>query len=164
MSTLPNNQASSTGVRLRAARPRYAIGIDPGVNTGLAVWDRTEKKLIECRTVDFWSAYWHLINTYQIFDTDMYVELSKGMGMYWRNRQEAAGSPVVLQSKAKMMGSVIRESELLIKGLRHVGYNVVECKPTREKKWDQQYFKRLTGWEKQANEHARDAARLCWMR
>ena len=33
------------------------IGIDPGKETGFAVYDLLEKELIDLRTLDFWSAY-----------------------------------------------------------------------------------------------------------
>jgi len=36
--------------KLLTSTARLWIGIDPGVNTGLAVWNRAEKRLIELRT------------------------------------------------------------------------------------------------------------------
>jgi hypothetical protein len=42
-------------------RKRYVVGIDPGVKTGFAVWDRKEKQFVSVETRDFWGVMIPLI-------------------------------------------------------------------------------------------------------
>ena len=59
---------------------------------------------------------------------------------------------------AQNAGAVQREAELLVEGLRRLGYDVVEHEPSTSKKWDHQSLEGLIGeWNGPSNEHTRDA-------
>jgi hypothetical protein len=59
------------------------------------------------------------------------------------------------------IGSVMRESELLVLLLQGVGYEVVQVKPDYgATKWTREELEQITGWTKETSEHGRDAVRL----
>lgn len=134
----------------------YLIGIDGGVLTGFAVYDRKARHLTRVDTTTFWGAY-EAVRIYNITSTAVIIEAPQ------LNRpvfdRDSADSHKKHGRLAMNVGSVKRESQLLAEGLRRAGYLVIEEKPTTAK-WDAMYFARVTGWPKRCSQHARDAAKL----
>jgi hypothetical protein len=58
------------------------------------------------------------------------------------------------------VGSVKRETSLLIERFESLGYEVKKVKPIRAPKWTQEQLTRYTGWTERTSQHGRDAARL----
>jgi len=131
---------------------RYVIGIDPGKKTGFAVYDRSQKKLIEVESTNFCSL---------IFDVDIrfhpdmvykvIIEKPKTKQMFHKKASPTMGVNV---------GMNRREAELLIEWFELKAYNVVASKPLG--KVDKDRFKKLTGWQGRTNEHSRDAGMLAY--
>lgn len=133
---------------------RYVLGIDCGVNTGFALWDCTEKKLIVVKTYsahEAWSAVRHLTHVYgkdAVFIRFEDARLRKWFGDAGREQLQGAGSI--------KRDSTLWEDFCKIEG---IAYEAVA--PKRNKtKTTAEYFKRVTGWQKATNEHSRDAGMM----
>jgi hypothetical protein len=135
------------------------IGIDPGVNTGFAVYDRNLHKIVLARTVTFWELFRDLLPDYPPSVADIVVEdanLNKPTFKEhggWEGRKR--------EKISRNVGSVQAESRLIIEGLRLMGYTVLSIKPGG-KKWDSQMLERITGYGLRTSQHVRDAIRFCY--
>jgi len=137
------------------ARKRFLIGLDGGVNTGFALYDRQTRQLTDVRTMTFWSAYDYITsmrtdNVEIIIEAPQLIRPTFSHGENERRKREKIASNV---------GSVKRESALLAEGLRLRGFTVTETKPDSAK-WSNEYFQRITKWTGRTSQHGRDAARL----
>lgn len=177
MSTLPSRRqfkeaTDSPIIPVGRSLHRFAIGVDPGDHTGFAVFDRQEKKLVEVLTLDFWRTYWHVVNSYQPGDCRIYIEFTKHLKIHKRHyaaakaveQRSGKGGRGTLMKIIRDAGGVIRESELLIQGLRLAGYHVEEAGVADKNTWTEGFFKQVTKWQPTVSQHARDAVCLCWMR
>lgn len=140
-----------------AEMKRYSIGVDPGKETGFAVYDRKEKRLIEVVTLDFWGVVDRMEKEYPPDRVHkLVIELPNGKSV-WHKIAKARGA---VERTGVNVGSVIREAELLIKRMKESGYNVITPHPLG--KVDKNQFKRITGWQGKTNPHARDAGMMCF--
>jgi hypothetical protein len=136
---------------------RYMIGLDGGVHTGMAVWDRETRTLVELVTLDFWRALDAITERYGADETLVVVEdPSKHRPVFARNTRSLESIRAAMKV-AQNVGEVKRETVLLIEGLRRRGYTVETFAPTRSKPTEA-YFRQLTGYEGRCSAHARDAA------
>lgn len=150
------------------ARKRYVVGIDPGVKTGFAVWDRDGRRLLSVETADFWTVFFQISNApiLRPEDTVVVVEVAHYAPVF-RERKAKGQNENHAARLAQNVGQVMREAKLLAEGLRRLGYEVIEQKPLGKAKKaadDVRDFERLTGWTERTSQHARDAARLCYGR
>ncbi len=137
---------------------RYVIGVDPGVRTGVAEFDR-KARAWKLYTSDFWQLY-ETFRAYE-FPADLLVVVEDparnrpvfDRGVTGRRRLHVAQS----------VGGVKREATLLIEGLRRVGVAVIPVAPVRAQKWDAAALAAAIGYTRATNEHERDAARLARM-
>jgi len=136
----------------------YYIGIDAGTKTGICVWDKHEKQIKQLEALPIHKAmnevaYWNRFAPGKIF-----VRLEDARLRKWipkqknekaeRGRREGAG-----YVKAHC---AIWEAYLIDMG---IPFELVPPKNNKTKvKAD--YFKIITGWEGQTNEHTRDAGML----
>lgn len=133
---------------------RYVIGVDPGVTVGLAVWDRLERKFQAITSTDFWGVFdW--AEKYPPDTCRFVVETADSAPVFWQRKAGAANANT-LAKIARNVGQVTREAQLLVRGLRRLGYDVSEIKPMGKQK--DQEFRRLTKWNQRTNQHERDAA------
>ncbi len=156
MSISPSQSGGLKRLADAAGRYTYAIGIDPGAETGIAIWNRVEKRFEKIESLDFWSAFAYIVNTFDVKDCRLFIELTKGVPVY--NRYRGEGNQAMVLKIAMNAGGVVRESELLIEGFRQAGFEVVECPAVN--KQNQEQFKRLTGWAARTNQHERDSGVL----
>jgi len=152
---------------------RFVVGIDPGVKTGIAIWDRESGSLVMVETMDFWGVMLPLVcdidnlspgNVIRNTNTEFVVEIAHYAPTF-RERRGKASNVGTMDRMARNVGGVTREAQLIVSGLRACGYIVTEQKPLGKAKKaadDRAQFERLTGWTKQTSQHARDAARLCF--
>jgi hypothetical protein len=131
---------------------RYAIGIDPGVKTGIAVWDKKERKFIEMYTTDIMTA-WSKIQTYK-GDSVVVVEdphLRTWFGKSSVEKYQGAGS---IKRDFKIWKSLLDTTEwpyrtIAPKEVQHIGNHA--------------YFKALTRCDMpRSSQHARDAAMMVY--
>ncbi|WP_129714650.1 hypothetical protein [Pedobacter sp. SYP-B3415] len=131
---------------------KIIIGIDPGVNTGVAIYNKSTKQLEEVRTCLLHEAF-ELVISYRSLITMVRVEDAR-QRKWFGARAEA---------KQQGAGSVKRdcgawEDFLVAKEIPHEF--IAPVKGTT--KVTAAYFAKLTGWIKKTSNHARDAAMLVW--
>lgn len=133
------------------------IGIDPGKQTGFAVYDGD--RFLEISTRTFWEAFYR-VELYRIQQEikQIIIEVPDTKHVW----QKAAASTKALQRQGVNVGSVIREAELLAEGLERLGLPVKRVAP--RKKVNAEIFKKYTGYTSRTNQHERDAALLCFGR
>jgi len=143
------------------------IGIDGGKKTGFAAIRDGEIILLEtwdfCRVTDYLRMRKHdgWIDAAKIFVEDP-AQISP---VFRRAKPQGnANAEIAIQNKiAEAVGGVKRESRLLIKCLRRMGYDVTPVKPARSK-LNAKRFTQITGCTRRTNPHERDAAMLIWGR
>jgi hypothetical protein len=134
---------------------RFIIGIDPGTNTGFAIYDRQAKHLIEVRTVSAHEA-WDKIRRYKTTVSDqMYIRWEDCRKREWFGK---AG-----RERLKGVGSVERDCSLWQEFLTREGLSNEAVAPKdTQTKVSADYFMKLTKWPKTGSQHSRDAAMLCY--
>jgi len=133
-------------------RARYAVGIDPGRDTGKAIYDRHEKKLVDVSTTDFWGVY-NAAYASSPEDFEFFVEVPHTK-KNWQKSQCAITSVNI--------GSVLRESVLLADGIEQLGFITHRIHP--QGKVSHVVLRKITGYSGKTNQHVRDAIMLCWQR
>lgn len=132
---------------------KFAIGIDPGVNTGVGVWDVDAKKLVR-------------VESMMLVDALMFVqELHQSGNVAFVRFEDARLRTGYFgpNAKAKQQGagSVKRDSKVWEEFLRSRAIPFEAISPqTKGAKVNAVVFKKLTGWDKASNEHGRDAAMM----
>lgn len=143
----------------------YSLGIDPGVNTGICLFDRTTRKIAVLATIDFWGVFDFLDALYAIMPVESITVVIENSALNKPTFSKAGGNTALkMQKISRNVGFNQRESILLIEGIRRLGYEVKEIRPSGKKgekrKWTKEVFENLTGWKKQSSQHSRDAAML----
>jgi hypothetical protein len=143
------------------------LGIDPGVNTGLAVYCSKSDALEAVFTTDFWGSV-EFIDKYiedawcinqQVIAV---VELSDTRHVWHKSAKSKFKTDAAKVSVGLDVGSVLREATLLVKYLEKRGITTYTVPPAKDGKKDADFFARATGWSKQTNQHSRDAGLLCY--
>ena len=136
---------------------RYIIGIDTGVNTGYAVWDRVEKKLLEVETLKIHKALKKVEGFYCLFGSEgVLVRVEDARKRKWFGGGDAS-------YKSQGAGSVKRDSLVWEDFLKDLGADFEMLHPAKGlTKWSAEAFKSVTGWKERCSGHARDAAMLCY--
>ena len=153
------------------------LGIDPGKNTGFAVWMRKPKTqwFTEITTTDFHGAI-EKIQEFQLViapQQDMRLvvvieaaNLNKSVHPSLLNMITGTADEKLRRvlKIAQDVGGIRRECELLIGWCERQKITTIAAKPTAQSltKLDAEKFNRLTGWTQRTNEHSRDAAMLVW--
>lgn len=129
-------------------------GIDPGVNTGFAFYNKESKKLIEVR-----SAKIHMvmleIRTYIDMIDEVFVEdarLRKWFGNSGKEQLQGAGS---IKRDCSIWEDFLTDYK--------IDFKLIAPKNNKTK-LNCAEFRSITGWTEQTNEHARDAAMLVYGR
>ncbi|MFQ5570981.1 MAG: hypothetical protein ACE5G0_14980 [Rhodothermales bacterium] len=144
------------------------VGIDPGRETGLAVYALALKELLECRSCSFWEAVVvfrdHLL---PLGDggvvAEVVIEDSRRLPLYARNRKRRM-TREARDRMCRSVGRIDRDIALWEEWLRDRGYEVLLVEPSKEAKWTAEDLRRICGWAESTNQHGRDAARLVWGR
>lgn len=135
-------------------KPKLWIGVDPGVNTGYAVW-RTATQRFDVVTsakacvVETWIA------GYLPGDIHVVVEDTRKLRLPGRLQQRDA---------YKGLGSVHRDMQRWEEWLEHHGFRftMAGLSPKPFRTGDDKWFKRVTDFEGRTNEHGRAAAGLVY--
>lgn len=131
----------------------YCIGIDTGVDTGIAVWDRKTRKLTSVKTTSIHRAMETVLKMYKL-DNCILVRVEDARQRKWYGEN-------VGKERLKGAGSVERDAKIWEDFLRDWGISFDMVAPKDNKtKMDKNVFKRRTGYAKQTSVHGRDAAML----
>jgi len=125
------------------------IGIDPGVHTGIAVWDSDNKQLY-IQTLPILQAMAHV----QAFTNPVvYVEDARQRKWFGDSGKE----------RAQGAGSIKRDCQIWQEFLTENGIIHYFLAPKNNKtKLTAEQFKRITGYKGTSNQHNRDAAMIVW--
>lgn len=133
------------------------IGIDTGVNTGIAVWDTESRILLSVETTTITTAM------LSVLDFRRSDERIKVMFEDARQRKWIPVMPDIRREMGRWQGSgsVMRDCKIWEDFCKEnsIPYEAVAPKRNRTK-LTAEAFKRLTGWKGRTSEHARDAAML----
>lgn len=140
------------------------IGIDTGVNTGVAVWD-SHRRLFEMVHTTAIHKAMKIVEEYKGTAAERGVKLivrvedarqRKWFNTEWMSREAE-------RKRLQGVGSVKRDASVWDDFLKDLGVEYEMVAPKRNvTKLTQAGFKALTGWSKQTNEHCRDAAMLVY--
>jgi hypothetical protein len=133
------------------------MGIDPGVETGVALWDDVARKFTHVLCLKIHQAM------------DLVRELKPDVVIFEDARQRNwFGGRDAKQEKfgagvREGVGSVKRDCGIWEDFLKELGVKYIARAPAaKSTKWKADKFKKVTGWEGRTNEHARDAAVLVY--
>lgn len=148
----PEKKSKYNSVKVNDPDGKVLIGIDPGVNTGLAIWDRIDKKYISIGSYPLHHAFEMVKSLFRegvaIFVRVEDARQRKWFGNSGREKLQGAGSA---KRDAKIWDDFLKDSG--------IPYEMVPPKNNTTKLSAEQFTK-YTGWEGRTNEHGRDAAML----
>jgi hypothetical protein len=129
----------------------YYIGIDPGTNTGLAIWNKKDKRFIRVETTSIHKALFS-VHAIMLFYKDIEVVIE--------DARHIGGAGI----KAQGAGSIKRDCSIWEDFC--VDYKIPHrfVRPSKRSmtKLSKEEFKRITGWGFQTSTHARDACLLVY--
>ena len=136
------------------------IGIDPGVHTGIAIWDSEKEEFYELCTLPIHKAiikvdnWWYDCKT---MGTQMQLVFEDARQRKWYTGNSDA--------KKQGAGSVKRDCTIWEDFCKDMGIPLQAVPPTKGMtKWTPEYFRMVIGWTGRTSEHARDAAMLVFGR
>ena len=131
-----------------------AIGIDPGVNTGIAIYDTMTREFIEINSLKIHQAMQRVQEIkHQHGASKIIVRFEDARLRKWYKNSG--------REKLQGAGSVKRDSKIWEDYLIDLNAAFYAVPPQANKtKTTAEIFKKITGWKKVTNEHARDAAML----
>ena len=128
------------------------IGIDPGVNTGVAIWDSNSKKFLSIETMPILEAI-SKVNVYR--DAVVIIEDARQRKWFGNSGKE----------RLQGAGSIKRDCQIWQEFLESNEITHYWVAPKNNKtKLDAMQFKQITGYVGRTNVHGRDAAMLVYGR
>ena len=137
----------------------FLIGIDPGTKTGVCLYHKLNRTILECKTMNIILAMQHIkINIIDRYNPDTLLFVLEDA-----RKKKWFGTGKEVAVRAQGAGSVKRDTKIWIEFFEenNVDYKLVEP-PKDLTKMPEDRFKRLTGYNHRTSEHARDAAMLVW--
>jgi hypothetical protein len=138
---------------------RYRIGIDPGVATGYATWDRIERRLVTVCSMPIHEAMDEVRGTHRagLLHSVVFEDAHQRKWFGGADARQARSGAGIREG----VGSVKRDCTIWRDFLTAQGITFQAIKPAAgSTKWDADTFARMTGWTAQTNNHGRDAALL----
>lgn len=138
---------------------RYIIGIDTGVNTGLAVWDTKEKELIICKTMMIHEALDFIKEQNKKCHDNLFVRFEDARLRTWFDTHSEKED----RDKLQGAGSVKRDCKIWDDFLSDLKIPFEKVAPKRNTtKMPVETFSAITHYKGRTSEHARDAAMLVY--
>lgn len=132
------------------------VGVDPGRKTGIAVYDETARKLVACKTLDWWDAIDYLMDAGNDYLRIQFIveDPSQNKPTFTRGLPDAMRDRV-----SQNVGANKEMARLMIERLRLAGHKTSAVRPSRSK-WNDEAFRSHFTYSGRVSQHARDAARL----
>jgi hypothetical protein len=129
------------------------VGVDPGVSTGLALWDRLRQKLVSVDTVMIHEAWQAVLSLHLAgaLHSVTFEDARLRTGYFGKNakaKQQGAGS---VKRDCKAWADFL--------GAHGIAYRAVSPQ-AKGAKVDAATFAKLSGYQGKTNEHGRDAGML----
>lgn len=141
------------------------IGIDPGVNTGVALWDAKAKALKYVDTMRIDEALhfvWCQHVEHDVLTHEVKVIVEDARQRRWIPRESSVSE---LKGRAMGAGSVKRDCQIWQDFLNAHGIKYEMVPPHQgATKWTTDTFARITGYKGRTSNHGRDAAVLVFGR
>lgn len=132
---------------------RLVAGIDPGVKTGVAIWDCEKKKFTLVESMSIVRAMAFLepqLGAHGDIDLIRFEDARKRQWFGKSGREVLQGA-----------GSVKRDCKIWQEFCEYYGIKFEAVAPAKgQTKWNAERFKHITKWTGRTNEHSRDAAVL----
>ena len=141
---------------------RFFIGIDTGENTGFAIWDAANDRFLTITTYRLHEALYQVLLMHKWAAGEMKIVFEDARQRKWIPREK---SNAEYRGRLMGAGSVKRDAAIWEEFCRdwEIPYEAVPpCAGAT--KWNEAYWKKVTGWTKRTSEHARDAALLVFQR
>lgn len=149
-------------MKKNTTKPRYWIGIDPGVNTGFAIWDSKERRFthVETGPIHKWMTKISWMNKFGDQSVDKNIVIVEDA----RKRKH---DPGLTPEKAQGAGSVKRDCKIWEDFLTELGVNFKMVAPNGKlnaiaKAQNLKLWQANCKWAERTTEHARVAAMLVW--
>lgn len=137
----------------------FVIGIDTGVNTGVATWNITARKFELIKTTAIHKAMMYVKQMYETYGVSIFVRVEDPRLRTWfqSNYKSRDEERKMLQG----VGSVKRDAHIWDDFLKDTGipYEMIHPKDSITKV-NALTFRNITKYDKPTNEHSRDAAML----
>lgn len=128
-----------------------AIGIDPGTTTGFSVWNVKEKRFEIVSSGSILEAM-RKLEIYTVFGNNKFFIENPNLRKWYGKNSNA---------KLQGAGSIKRDYSIWVEWFKYHNAEFEELDPKNiSTKVNQESFKKLTGWDKPTNEHARDSAMM----
>ena len=153
-----NSPAARLSEDTDMAKNNVWIGIDPGVHTGVALWDGDRLTIVETLPL-------HAALLRVKFLAELYSFNGNGVTVVFEDARQRKwyGTMTASRDRARLQGagSVKRDCTVWEDALTDWGIPFVKVAPKNNiTKMTADYFRRITGWTERTNEHGRDAAML----
>ena len=131
------------------------IGIDTGTHTGFAVWDDKTRRFISLETLMIHTAMEKVQQIYLQNGGDAFVIFEDARQRTWFGKDKNTSA------KLQGAGSIKRDCSIWEDFLTDYEIPFRAVPPQKGcTKWDDKYFKMVTGWKGKTSNHSRDAAIL----
>ncbi len=146
---------------------KYLLGIDAGVNTGVAFYNKEAKEIEWITTVDFWECIDIVKDTHKIYGDEFEViieDTSQNRPVF---EKKLDGSKLKAKLKiAQNVGANKREATLMIEYFIKNDIHYITVRPSKFSftKLNKETFFKYTKYAGKTNEHGRDAGMLVWGR
>lgn len=135
----------------RAVKAKFIIGIDPGVNTGMAKFSRITNSLYDVKSCSIHEAIAEMSD--MICRDQYFIRVEDARLRKWYGKST--------KGKDRGAGSIKRDCKIWEDFLTDYGFNFEMVDPKHQTtKLSAEQFSKLTGWKGKTNEHGRDAALL----
>ena len=137
------------------------VGIDPGLHTGVAVWDTSTRQFIEIRTTGLVSAMDYLTELHKE-QKIMLLVFEDARQRTWIPREKDLAQ---MKGRAMGAGSVKRDCSIWEEWCKARQVQYIASRPKNGMtKLTDAYFRGITGYDRRTNNHGRDAAMLVFQR
>jgi len=143
---------------------KLIIGIDPGVKTGYAVWNKSQKKFELVKTYKIHEAMKEIELMYDNINNHLFYTITRIVvedARLWTYHKKTSSA------KLQGAGSIKRDCKIWEDFLNDIfknsGVEIIFKKPNNHiTKLTKEQFYKLTGFSGKTSEHARDAAMLVY--
>lgn len=143
------------------------IGIDPGENTGVAVWNSTDKVFEQLRTLSFWESIFFLIDYKRLKDNNdialniVIEDVTQNKPTFERGANAKANTRI-----SQNVGMNKNDCKRMIEFCEMQDLSILRIRPNKNSntKLNQQSFENLTKCIIKGSQHSRDAGMLIFGR
>ena len=139
-------------------KTKYYIGIDPGVHTGLAIWDAEGRKFARVETLGIVAAMVEIAEFARYHCSTPTLVIEDARQRKWIPQEKSLSQ---FKGRAMGAGSVRRDCAIWEEFAKHYGLALQMLPPRKGlTKWSAEQFELVCGWTGRTSDHARDAAML----